>query len=50
MGLAPEREFFDGLISQGAFTEQDAVRIPHMVADGMRYVHALRMTQQRPKA
>ena len=46
MGLAPEREFFDRLISQGAFTEQDAVRIPHMVADGMRYVHALRITQQ----
>ena len=48
--LGPEREFFDQLISQGSFTEQDAVRIPHVVVDGRRYVHALRIIQQGPKA
>ncbi|XDA79783.1 hypothetical protein R6Z07F_009790 [Ovis aries] len=36
VGLGPEREFFDRLITQGSFTEQDAFRIPHVVADGMR--------------
>lgn len=50
VGLGPEREFFDQLISQGSFTEQDAVRMPHAVADGKRYVHTLRITQQGPKA
>lgn len=50
VGLGPEREFFDWLISQGSFIEQDAVRIPHVVADGMRYVHASKITQQGPKA
>ncbi|XP_028356263.1 serine/threonine-protein kinase H2 isoform X1 [Physeter macrocephalus] len=41
MELATGGEFFDGLISQGYFTEQDAVRILHMVADGMRYCRLL---------
>nr|XP_058899555.1 serine/threonine-protein kinase H2 isoform X1 [Kogia breviceps] len=50
MELATGGEFFDGLISQGYFTEQDAVRILHMVADGMRYLQRIENNLQGPKA
>ncbi|KAM9051172.1 LOW QUALITY PROTEIN: serine/threonine-protein kinase H2 [Megaptera novaeangliae] len=49
MELATGGEFFDGLISQGYFTEQDAVRILHMVADGMRCLNALKITHRHLK-
>ncbi|KAI5938897.1 serine/threonine-protein kinase H2 [Manis javanica] len=44
--LATGGELFDRLITQGSFTEQDAVRILRMVADGIRYLHALRITHR----
>lgn len=50
MELATGGEFFDGLISQGYFTEQDAVRILHMVGDGMRYFQHIENNSQGPKA
>ncbi|KAB0398530.1 hypothetical protein E2I00_014250, partial [Balaenoptera physalus] len=50
MELATGGEFFDGLISQGYFTEQDAVRILHMVADGMRCLQRIENNSQAPKA
>ncbi|XP_043458181.1 serine/threonine-protein kinase H2 [Prionailurus bengalensis] len=46
MELATGGELFDRLITQGSFTEQDAVRILQMVADGIRYLHALRITHR----
>nr|XP_051700563.1 serine/threonine-protein kinase H2 [Oryctolagus cuniculus] len=46
MELATGGELFDRLTAQGSFTEQDAVRILLMVADGIRYLHALRITHR----
>ncbi|XP_004370852.1 serine/threonine-protein kinase H2 [Trichechus manatus latirostris] len=46
MELATGGELFDRLIAQRSFTEQDAVRILRMVADGIRYLHALRITHR----
>ncbi|KAM4824412.1 serine/threonine-protein kinase H2 [Urocitellus parryii] len=46
MELATGGELFDRLIAQGSFTERDAVRILCMVADGIRYLHALRITHR----
>ncbi|KAG8520408.1 Serine/threonine-protein kinase H2 [Galemys pyrenaicus] len=46
MELATGGELFDRLITQGSFTEQDAVRILQMVVDGVRYLHALRITHR----
>ncbi|XP_014694601.2 serine/threonine-protein kinase H2 [Equus asinus] len=46
MELATGGELFDRLMTQRSFTEQDAVRILHMVADGIRYLHALRITHR----
>ncbi|XP_060039911.1 serine/threonine-protein kinase H2, partial [Erinaceus europaeus] len=46
MELATGGELFDRLMTQGPFTEQDAVRILQMVADGIRYLHALRITHR----
>ncbi|XP_006859298.1 PREDICTED: serine/threonine-protein kinase H2 [Chrysochloris asiatica] len=44
--LATGGELFDRLIAQRSFTEQDAVRILQMVADGIRYLHTLRITHR----
>ncbi|XP_011792483.1 PREDICTED: serine/threonine-protein kinase H2 [Colobus angolensis palliatus] len=49
MELATGGELFDRLIAQGSFTERDAVRILRMVADGIRYLHALRITHRNLK-
>ncbi|PNI84808.1 PSKH2 isoform 1 [Pan troglodytes] len=49
MELATGGELFDRLIAQGSFTERDAVRILQMVADGIRYLHALRITHRNLK-
>ncbi|ELW46917.1 Serine/threonine-protein kinase H2 [Tupaia chinensis] len=46
MELATGGELFDRLIAQGSFTERDAVRILQMVTDGIRYLHALRITHR----
>ncbi|XP_025870052.2 serine/threonine-protein kinase H2 [Vulpes vulpes] len=46
MELATGGELFDRLMTQGSFTEHDAVRILQMVADGIRYLHALRITHR----
>ncbi|XP_027435005.1 LOW QUALITY PROTEIN: serine/threonine-protein kinase H2 [Zalophus californianus] len=46
MELATGGELFDRVMTQGSFTEQDAVRILQMVADGIRYLHALRITHR----
>ncbi|XP_047580831.1 serine/threonine-protein kinase H2 [Lutra lutra] len=46
MELATGGELLDRLMTQGSFTEQDAVRILQMVADGIRYLHALRITHR----
>ncbi|XP_055969289.1 serine/threonine-protein kinase H2 [Sorex fumeus] len=46
MELATGGELFDRLLTQGSFTEQDAVRILQMVADGVQYLHALRITHR----
>nr|XP_004474815.1 serine/threonine-protein kinase H2 [Dasypus novemcinctus] len=46
MELATGGGLFDRLITQRSFTEQDAVRILRMVADGIRYLHALRITHR----
>ncbi|XP_007954383.1 serine/threonine-protein kinase H2 [Orycteropus afer afer] len=44
--LATGGELFDRLIAQRSFTEKDAVRILRMVADGIRYLHTLRITHR----
>ncbi|XP_016869418.1 serine/threonine-protein kinase H2 isoform X1 [Homo sapiens] len=49
MELATGGELFDRLIAQGSFTERDAVRILQMVADGIRYLHALQITHRNLK-
>lgn len=49
VGLGPEREFFDRLHHSGILYRAGRQN-PHVVADGMRYVHASRITQQGPKA
>lgn len=46
MELATGGELFDRLLTQGSFTEQDAVRILQMVADGIQYLHGLRITHR----
>ncbi|XP_049710037.1 serine/threonine-protein kinase H2 [Elephas maximus indicus] len=46
MELATGGELFDRLLAQRSFTEQDAVRILRMVADGIRYLHTLRITHR----
>ncbi|KAM6216117.1 serine/threonine-protein kinase H2 [Rhynchocyon petersi] len=46
MELATGGELFDRLITQKSFTEKDAVRILRMVADGVRYLHTLRITHR----
>ncbi|EHB00477.1 Serine/threonine-protein kinase H2 [Heterocephalus glaber] len=46
MELATGGELLERLIVQGSFTERDAVRILCMVADGIRYLHALRITHR----
>jgi serine/threonine protein kinase len=46
MELATGGELLDRLIVQGSFTERDAVRILQMVVDGIRYLHALRITHR----
>ncbi|XP_004697787.1 serine/threonine-protein kinase H2 [Echinops telfairi] len=46
MELATGGELFDRRAAQRSFTEQDAVRILQMVADGIRYLHTLRITHR----
>ncbi|KAM4865440.1 serine/threonine-protein kinase H2 [Thomomys bottae] len=46
MELATGGELFDRLLTQGSFTERDAVRILQMVADGISYLHGLRITHR----
>ncbi|XP_037661024.1 serine/threonine-protein kinase H2-like [Choloepus didactylus] len=46
MELATGGDLFDRLVTQRSFTEQDAVRILRMVADGIRYLHTLRITHR----
>ncbi|XP_069847906.1 serine/threonine-protein kinase H2 [Dipodomys merriami] len=46
MELATGGELFDRLLAQGSFTERDAVRILQMVADGISYLHGLRITHR----
>lgn len=46
MELATGGELLERLIAQGTFTERDAVRILGMVAEGIRYLHTLRITHR----
>ncbi|XP_013368152.1 PREDICTED: serine/threonine-protein kinase H2 [Chinchilla lanigera] len=46
MELATGGELLERLIAQGPFTERDAVRILCMVAEGIRYLHALQITHR----
>ncbi|XP_043848575.1 serine/threonine-protein kinase H2 [Dromiciops gliroides] len=46
MELATGGELFDRIISQGTFTERDAIIILKMVVDGVRYLHSLQITHR----
>uniref|UniRef100_F7BGM9 Protein serine kinase H2 n=1 Tax=Ornithorhynchus anatinus TaxID=9258 RepID=F7BGM9_ORNAN len=49
MELATGGELLDRVIAQGSFTERDATRVLQMVADGIRYLHSLRITHRNLK-
>ncbi|XP_074063514.1 serine/threonine-protein kinase H2 [Macrotis lagotis] len=46
MELATGGELFDRIISQGTFTERDAITILKMIVDGVRYLHSLQITHR----
>ncbi|KAM5281707.1 LOW QUALITY PROTEIN: serine/threonine-protein kinase H2 [Ctenodactylus gundi] len=46
MELATGGALLERLLAQGSFTERDAVRVLGMVADGIAYLHALRITHR----